>query len=85
MLEACNKYIHIPKTNMLANRIMPPRQPIMPKRIPYYASENIKKLKIVKDGKGRKWTPDGSSELSDQGKMPFNNFLVELENKIAQK
>ena len=40
--------------------IMPPGQPIMPKRIAYYASENNNKNEQRKNGKGHKWTPDGS-------------------------
>ena len=51
----------------------------MPKRIAYYASENIKTEK-KKNGKGHKMDPDGSFELSDQGKMPFGLFLVFREN-----
>ena len=52
---------------------MPPRQPILLKRTAYYASEI---LKNIEHGKGRKWTPDESFELFDQGKMSFRSFLV---------
>jgi hypothetical protein len=31
------------------------------------------------NGRGQKWIPDGSFELSDQGKMPFKLFPF-LEN-----
>ncbi len=56
--------------------LMLPRQPIMPKRRAYYASENMKNE--WKHGKGHKSTPDGSFELSDQGKMPLELFLGKI-------
>jgi hypothetical protein len=44
-------------------------RPIVPKSTAYYASENIEK-----HGGGHKLTPEGSFELSDQGKMPCRIF-----------
>ena len=55
---------------------MPPRQPIMPKRTSYYASQ-IKKN--VKYKKGHKSIPEASFGRSDKAKMLIRSFPDVLE------